>query len=530
MGAIALLSCARDGQPTGGLKDIQPPEVLESFPPNYSLNFEGNSFAVTFDEYVEIKDFNSQIIVSPTLKNKPTFALKRKTLIVSWTDTLKANTTYQFNFGKAIQDLNEGNIAGNMRFVFSTGDFLDSLHISGRIIDAIDGTPTTGSGVMLYANDVDSLPYTSLPDYFAFSDSSGVFQLDFLPPGDFKLFTLAEKNNNYQYNGPPERIAFADSTIRSISSDSLNAITLRSFLESDTIQYVVNKVQRDFGFHLIVFNVPARNAEILFIDPVSKEPYPSKNYISARGDSLLSWVELGIDSEVEDITVLLSDGLQFRDTLDWRIEIDKRFREKAKLQVRSNTVAGRMPLGRDFTLKFSNPLSEVDSSLVYFYKDSVRIFPQSFSRRDLDREIVVNAPLSSGANYEFKAKPGAFRDIFGSYSDSLVIRFTLQDNEYYGAVNLVLTDSSQTGIDRVLEIRDGKGAIVIREVFQGNFSYNYKRLEPGKYEMRIVYDADQSGIWTTGRYAVKLQPETIANYAGGFEVRSNWVLDVEWNR
>ncbi len=525
-----MLACARDGQPTGGLKDTQPPEVIESFPLNYALNFSGNSFSITFDEYVEIKDFTGQIIVSPTLKTKPTYGLKRKTLTVSWTDTLKANTTYQFNFGKAIQDLNEGNIAGNMRFVFSTGDFLDSLHISGSIADAIDSKPTAGSGVMLYVNDLDSLPFTSLPDYFAFSDSSGRFELDFLPPGTYKLFTLAEKNNNYLYNGPPERIAFSDSLVVSIPADSLSPLLLRNFLESDTIQYVANKTQRDYGFHLVVFNVPAPNAEIRFIDPDSKEPFLAKNYISPRGDSLMSWLQLPPDNEIEEITVLISDGALYRDTLDWNIEIDKRFREKAKLQVRSNTVAGRMPLGRNFALKFSNPLSEVDSSLAYFYEDSVRVYPKDFLRRDLDREIIVDAPLQSSSTYEFKAKPGAFRDIFGSYSDSLVMRFTLQDSEYYGAVNLIIRDSTNTETGRVLEIRDAKGVLVIKESFSGNFAQNYKRLEPGKYEMRLVYDSDQGGDWTTGRYAAKLQPEAIAIYAGGFEVRSNWVLDVEWKR
>jgi hypothetical protein len=182
---LILAACAQQSSPTGGDKDTLPPQVLESSPQPFSTNFKGNEIELEFDEYIQVKDFSSQLIVSPSLENQPEYKIRGKKLIVSWEDSLAANTTYQFNFGKSVVDLNEGNVKTDMVFVFSTGPHLDSLTIQGQVVQVADNTPLEECAVMIYQNNIDSLPLTTPPQYFAITDANGFFELRYLPEGDY---------------------------------------------------------------------------------------------------------------------------------------------------------------------------------------------------------------------------------------------------------------------------------------------------------------------------------------------------------
>ncbi|MCH8555530.1 MAG: Ig-like domain-containing protein, partial [Schleiferiaceae bacterium] len=231
--AIALaLSCARPGAPTGGPTDETPPELVTATPPNKSLYFEGRKIALTFDEYIQLKDLSGQLLISPPLKEKPETLLKGKTLFITLKEDLKDSTTYTFSFGKAITDLNEGNEALGLKYVISTGSYLDSLSFSGKLVDAFTNQPVEKIMALLYdLNDTiptDSLPYLAFPSYFAITDEQGAFTFENLRLDTFKLFAVEDKNSDYLYNPGSEKMAFVTDLIY---TDTVVPMTLRLFKE-----------------------------------------------------------------------------------------------------------------------------------------------------------------------------------------------------------------------------------------------------------------------------------------------------------
>ena len=165
--ALVLLcgACAKVVTPTGGPRDSAPPKVLKSMPDNQSVNFGEKQIHITLDEFFTLNNPQENVMISPPLKEKPTYTVKGKTLVVKFKDTLRANTTYNLVFTNCIQDYNEGNPISLFHYSFSTGPAIDSFMLEGSIQNASSLTPAEDLLVMLYRNDIDSLPLTTLPDY-----------------------------------------------------------------------------------------------------------------------------------------------------------------------------------------------------------------------------------------------------------------------------------------------------------------------------------------------------------------------------
>jgi hypothetical protein len=206
--------CAQQGSPAGGPRDEDPPFVLESDPPNYSIHFDAKRIEIKFNEYIVLDNVNQELIVSPPMEEKPEVKLKKKTLIVQFEEELKPYTTYTFNFGSAIKDLHEGNVLLNFEYVFSTGDVLDSLSVRGTLKYAADLTePEEPISIMLYNDLRDSVPLTEIPLYVGRSDDSGVFSVNNLRADVYKVFALKDGNNNFLFDLPTEEIAFLDTSL-----------------------------------------------------------------------------------------------------------------------------------------------------------------------------------------------------------------------------------------------------------------------------------------------------------------------------
>ena len=200
--AAVVFSCAREMMPTGGKKDVKPPQIVQSVPPNGSANFTGNKFELKFNEFVVLDKINEQLLISPPVKENPDFRLKGKSLIVKFKNELKPNTTYSVYFGDAIVDLTEGNPIHSFTYLFSTGDHVDSLSMAGKVINAFDLKPADGVMVMLYRNDNDTIPFDSLPMrvppyYLSKTDKQGNFQFSGLAGDNYLVFALKDLNNNY---------------------------------------------------------------------------------------------------------------------------------------------------------------------------------------------------------------------------------------------------------------------------------------------------------------------------------------------
>ena len=223
---IGSMGCAQIGAPTGGPKDTLPPRLVLATPKLNSTNFTGNKITLNFNEYVEVKDPLSNVQISPFQKNNPVIDYKLRTVTVKLKDSLLSNTTYVINFGNAIVDNNEGNVLTNFTYVFSTGNYIDSFTLSGKVIMAETGKTDSTLIALLYRNAPDTAVQKRKPDYIARLNGKGEFTFNNLPPGNFKVYALKDGDGSKNYNSKVEQFAFTEPVI--VSANTL-PVTLYAY-------------------------------------------------------------------------------------------------------------------------------------------------------------------------------------------------------------------------------------------------------------------------------------------------------------
>jgi hypothetical protein len=210
---VLTSGCANIVPPQGGLRDSLPPDLKKANPLDSSVNFTGNKINFTFNEYVQVDNFQQNVIVSPVPKNPPTYTNRLNTVTVHIKDTLEPNTTYTINFGNAIKDVNEGNIMKGFTYIFSTGRAIDSLSFRGNVLLAETGGIDSMLTVMLHKSAIDSAVIKERPRYVAKLDGKGNFVFNNLPPGIFYVYVLQDDTRSYRYIDTKKLFAFADSPV-----------------------------------------------------------------------------------------------------------------------------------------------------------------------------------------------------------------------------------------------------------------------------------------------------------------------------
>ena len=229
---VLFVGCANIIPPDGGFKDSIPPSLLNASPPDSSRNFSEKKITLTFDEYIQLQNTNQELIMSPVPIEEPAIESKLRTLTIRLKDTLQANTTYTLNFGNAIRDINEGNIARNFTYIFSTGHTFDSLTLSGKVILAVNGKVDTTLVVILHQNGDDSAVVNEKPRYLTRLDSSGNFKFRNLPWGTFYIYALQDKGNSHRYQSEKQLFAFADSSVTLQNNN--NPVLLYAYAEQSS--------------------------------------------------------------------------------------------------------------------------------------------------------------------------------------------------------------------------------------------------------------------------------------------------------
>ncbi|MCC6288449.1 MAG: Ig-like domain-containing protein [Chitinophagaceae bacterium] len=210
---VFTTGCAQIIPPTGGPRDSIPPVMLGAVPKDSSINFKGNKVVLTFDEYIQLERPEEQLVISPVPKTNPVIEAKLKQVTIKIKDTLEENTTYSINFGKSLKDLNEGNPYKNFTYLFSTGSYIDSGRLSGKVVIAETGKPDSTLIVMLHRNFDDSAVIKEKPRYFTRLDSSGLFAFRNIAPGRYNLFALKDQSGQKIYSRNSDLFAFYDSAI-----------------------------------------------------------------------------------------------------------------------------------------------------------------------------------------------------------------------------------------------------------------------------------------------------------------------------
>jgi hypothetical protein len=274
--AIYLVSangagCAQIGAPTGGTKDTLAPKLVKALPDEKTIHFKGNKISLTFDEYVEVQDVQKNVLVSPLTKNNPQIDSKLKTITIKFKDSLLPNTTYAINFGNAIKDVNEGNPFTGFTYVFSTGNSIDTLSLSGKLLMAETGKVDSSLVAMLYRNTSDTAVQKLKPDYMAFVKGDGSFTFNNLPAGNFNLFALKDTDGSKTYNSKKEAFAFNE---KPISIDKINStFALMAYAEEKEkpAPPAVAKVEKKLKYSSNLFSARQdllSNLELSFNNPL----------------------------------------------------------------------------------------------------------------------------------------------------------------------------------------------------------------------------------------------------------------------
>ena len=513
---LSFADCAKKGTPSGGPRDTIPPVIVRSSPENYTTNFTGSEIEIRFDEYIKLKEVNKELIISPPMKYTPiiTPLSTSKTLRIKILDTLKPNTTYSFNFGNSIVDNNEENKFEYYKYIFSTGSYIDSLKLSGRVKDAQLIAPEIPTTVMLYeANEAftDSIIYSEKPTYITVTkDSTGVFELTNLKEGKYLLLALKEKNNDYIFQPQNDKIGFEKELI-TIPTDSSYTLTL--FKETPDYKFVRAS---QVGKNHIVFGYEGR-ADSIDIELLSEKP---ENYISTffkdeKKDTLHYWFKPAIET---DSLIFKVTNKNFIDTSTVRMR--ELFKDSLTI---SALKTGTLKLKDTFKLHANTPLiTFVATQFQVMAKDSSFV-ESTVTLNKKYNWAEVYFPKTEDQTYSINILPGALTDFFEKTNDTIQFNVSTRLESDYGTLNLTLVNVEAFPI--IVQILDSKYNIVAEKYLTKNQDVFFGALSPDKYFIRIIYDENENRSWDTGSFLNRMQPERIIYYPTQIEVRANWSLN-----
>ena len=588
---LLLTACAVQVSPSGGPKDETPPEIIKSTPPNNSVNFDSDRIILTFDEFVTLKEINTQLVISPPLNEAPEFNMRGKNMIIKLQEPLLENATYNFFFGDAIVDITEGNPLSNYNFSLATGPVLDSLSIKGKLMDAFNLQPIESAYVMLYDTVYDSVPYLQRPYYLSKTNKNGEFALNNLRDSKYLIFALSDINSNYLYDLPTESIAFADSLIKPdfhgsmmklaaindlslpdslsqpdslkaqlyfITSDSLKidfsdslavnqpndslniadslvsrpalpSYTLYQFREADTTQQLQKGSVLRNNVISLIFRQPVKAFTFKPIEPIYEGEWNITSYNQSL-DSLLVWVRSPIS---DSLTVEVADNGVVLDTLYLALTAQpKPTRGKP-------AIAKPKSLGMRANIKSAK--IRPDSDLVITFDDPVKSFnPENILLFADTIQILPTITFRDSLQLKIHFKH--------PWKETARYRLELPDSTFisvFGHGNdsttykfttlteeetgqILLTADPATEDQYIIQLLDEKEVILREDIIIGKTLLKYDYLSARKYVLKAIQDSNRNGKWDTGNYLRNIQPEKVFYFSKVLELKTNWTVEEDW--
>ena len=547
--ALCIYACANRGYPEGGPKDETPPQVVEEVPLSYTTNFKAKRVNIYFDEFVQLNDINNKFIFSPPVKKDPKVSLKGKYVQVAIPDSLRENTTYSLDFADAIVDNNESNPLGFYRYVFSTGERIDTLELGGTVVNAESYEPVLGVLVALYEKSGDSIPLKELPDYIARTDSSGNFRLTNLREGHYRVMAIEDANRDKMYTPESEMFAWMDTTVfpvvepatrvdtfhvieKIVEADTIlrdsivrtdylaygpSNLYLRLFLEKLTQLYLVEDDRKEREQLNFIFSIPGENGlEVTLWDTLATEPLPQDWYFkehSAGNDTLTLWIKDSTVYKKDTLNVILSymrsdstgQWERYSDTARYTFRAKEKKGGKSKkkdedapkvefLEIKSN-ISGDLDLGARLYLEFSRPInkSTLDSIRVLEKVDTVyQLIPFQVVEDSLRvRRVFVDAAWKAGGEYQLQIDSATIYDIYGRFNDKLEKKFKVRTEEYYGKIMVNVRGVDCPTIVQLYKAENGKSE-------NGKRTYNVVQSKVVEQDGEVVFP-----LLPEGKYCVR---------------------------
>lgn len=517
---LILNSCANIIAPTGGPKDELPPEITASTPKNFSTRFTGNKIEIDFNEYIQLNNPAREIIVSPAIEPEPEFKVKGRKLLITFNSEPDSFTTYTIAFGEALRDANEGNILSDFKYVFSTGDKLDSLSVAGTVKQAKTGKPSEKILVMLYRDKSDSVVMKKKPAYFTKTNNEGKFVLENIKSDEYKICALKDENFNYIYDLPNEEIGFSDSLIQVDTAVPPVSILLFQEERDQPLKVLSRDDSNPAGLRLFLSG--SVSSAVLFAENDST-PAGITEYNPAR-DSITIWYTRAWKSDTARIVL----NKNVVDTFHVRTsEARDSIKTKTNKILISTNNSSIHPADK-LTAFLNRPARVADFSGIQILQDSQIIESKNFIIRFADavqRKIEIDFPKKAETKYTVIFPPGTFTDYFGVINDSLKLTITTKRQEDYGTLKLHI--SGKEGVSYILQLQGEKDVVATEIKFTGSADFILERLSPGAYQPLIIWDSNNNGKWDTGIYLSAKQPEKIYRPSEQINLRANWEVEVE---
>ena len=585
-GGAFFSRCANIMTPEGGPKDTLPPVIVKLEPGNFATNFKEKKIYIEFNEFVQIKDQNKEMFVSPAMKKLPLLTTRGKGIVLTIRDTLKENTTYAIDLGSAIRDNNEGNPLNAMRYVFSTGDKVDSMMCSGYTADSYKADSVSRTFIWFYIADslpntpgYDSTIFNRKPDVIARAQNNGIFIAQNLKPVNYRIYAIGDKNDNQLYEPGTDLVGLLDTVYNpatmpefAIWFDSLRMypsaepqLYFRMFTDKAFVnQRLVDAQRPEQKKALLYFNADYPRIDSLEFDNIPSDSVLIDPQTNGR-DTLAIWFNVAKlpDTIRGNIVYYRHDSLrQLSKTreplkLAWKLvetkeqekERERIEKEKAKARAEGreykdpnykNPFTLKISAGKEvnpekgFDITFGTPAVKFDSTameLVTVAEDKTTSpVKMHFVRDTLNMcRWFVKAPWKEKTNYRLYLPKRSIADVMGYENDSTVVEFATCDPEKFATVSLNVEGSGNNRYILLLTDSSGRTLQELKDVKTGKHRFNY--VTPGDIRLRIIEDKNGNGKWDAGDVIAGLQPERAEAYFNErgedlFTTKMNWDFEI----
>ena len=588
--AIVTYSCASIGNPDGGPYDEDPPKFMGSTPGLRSVNNKKQKIELEFDEFIKLEKASEKVIFSPPQMEQPELKVVGKKVSVEYLDSLIDSTTYTIDFSDAIVDNNEGNPMGNFTFSFSTGNNIDTMEVSGVVLQASDLEPIKGIQVGLHKDLNDSVFTTKPFDRVSRTDSRGRFSIRGVAPGKYRIYALKDGNQNYLFDSKTELIAYSDSIIipdmvpatreDTIWKDTLtidtiktvpytrflpDSLILRAFKEENDRQYLTRS-QRDQENHFIL-TFSAKNDTLPTIKGLNfdeKDAFVIET--TPRNDSICYWVKDSLiylmDTLAIQLDYLYTDTLnqlvpktdtlylankltrvqkeKIREEQEKEKEKERKKREKKGLEPEKEPTkflnmkvdaASSFDINSNVILSFEEPLVSIDTSAIHMeIKVDTLWQPAPFLLVEdsvMPRTYQILAQWEPEKEYQLTIDSAAIKGLYGLHTNKVQQSMKVKKLDEYGTLLLNVVGAASHSI---VELLDNSGKVLRREPVTKEGTADFYFLNPGaKYYVRLLEDRNGNGVWDTGNYALGIQPEEVYYFPKVWEMKANFEFEETWN-
>jgi uncharacterized protein (DUF2141 family) len=539
--SLFLVHCANEKAPEGGKKDTKPPKPKKIIPANKSLHFTGNKIEITFDEFIKPTGF-SQTVVSPPLNKKPDFKISGKTLTIQFKSPLRDSTTYTINFAEDIKDVNEGNILNNFTYVFSTGDFIDSQKVSGKVYQAKDNSSADETIVELYPEDSILAIKHSKPFYFAKTDKSGSFKIENVKAGKYRILALKDQNYNYIYDQPNEAIAFCDTFIN--LHDSV-APKVELYIFKEQPKKISASASAVAPGHIeITLSSPYQTLQVRTL------PKPEVDfwYPGIAKDTVTYWYS-NYSAKRDTMFITINDTLRDTTRIELKnISIDSiNNRKKYGLIILNQSDAqasktnkkqdvNALELYSPLKITFNRPVVRIiENKAFQIFEDTLKqAVPYTINLDDSTKLFAnLNFQKKESTTYTINIPDSVFQDIFGLWNKSLVYKAKTSTADNYGNLNItVKAIDSIAGVKKnyIIKLLNANNQLIRQLVFhdgEKEMKLTVPNLPAGSYHFTGILDENNNGEWDTGDFMKQKQPEKFINFPNNYNLKGGWDLEAE---